>query len=357
MSSAAPLEVGRLGAVPRTAAQTRVINAALDLFGRHGVSGTSLQMIADEMGVTKAAVYRQFKTKEEIVIAITEREMSKLEDVLEAAEAEAPGSQHANLSGPLVDAQHRAHPREPNGPAARGDIRQGRPHDAVQAARGIDPQQPLPRGDPAARVVRSHAPRRGDAPGAQQPPVQREPRDPRSSRRADESPDAPRTSRDVLHGPAGLAPHDAHGARPLVDPAQRPPDVAVLDAGNPCRAAGDRNTRRKRRAHESRRRAHASAPRIQGAHSKGPDEPNAPAGRRKVHEFSACPCGLAREQNEEAGNERGGTRVRHSSNYAADRRCGPGCSTQQLRRTVVGNPQREGSSCITHVGATPGRSW
>src|SRR3954447_22814032 len=45
-------------------------------------------MIADEMGVTKAAVYRQFKTKEEIVIAITEREMSRLEDAVEAAEAE-----------------------------------------------------------------------------------------------------------------------------------------------------------------------------------------------------------------------------------------------------------------------------
>ncbi|PRC51274.1 TetR family transcriptional regulator, partial [Mycobacterium sp. ITM-2017-0098] len=53
----------------------------------HGVSGTSLQMIADAMGVTKAAVYRQFKTKEEIVIAITEREMSKLEDAVEDAEA------------------------------------------------------------------------------------------------------------------------------------------------------------------------------------------------------------------------------------------------------------------------------
>ena len=46
-------------------------DAALKLISEHGVSGTSLQMIADEMGVTKAAVYRQFKTKEEIVIAIT----------------------------------------------------------------------------------------------------------------------------------------------------------------------------------------------------------------------------------------------------------------------------------------------
>ncbi len=78
----------RFSAVTRTAAQTRVLDAALKLIAERGVSGTSLQMIADAMGVTKAAVYRQFKTKEEIVIAITEREMSRLEDALEAAEAQ-----------------------------------------------------------------------------------------------------------------------------------------------------------------------------------------------------------------------------------------------------------------------------
>jgi AcrR family transcriptional regulator len=78
----------RLGSVTRTASQTRILNAALDLFADHGVSGTSLQMIADAVGVTKAAVYHQFKTKEEIVIAVTEMELANLEDALEAAEAE-----------------------------------------------------------------------------------------------------------------------------------------------------------------------------------------------------------------------------------------------------------------------------
>lgn len=78
----------RFSAITRTAAQTRVLDAALKLIAERGVSGTSLQMIADAMGVTKAAVYRQFKTKEEIVIAITERELGALEDAVEAAEAE-----------------------------------------------------------------------------------------------------------------------------------------------------------------------------------------------------------------------------------------------------------------------------
>ena len=79
--------VGQFGAIPRTAAQTRILIAALNLFADHGVSGTSLQMIADALGVTKAAVYHQFKTKDEIIIAVTERQLARLEDVLEDAEA------------------------------------------------------------------------------------------------------------------------------------------------------------------------------------------------------------------------------------------------------------------------------
>ena len=84
-------------AIPRTAAQTRVLDAALGLIAEHGVSGTSLQMIADAMGVTKAAVYRQFRTKDEIVIALTERELGTLEEALEAAEAERSASRAREL--------------------------------------------------------------------------------------------------------------------------------------------------------------------------------------------------------------------------------------------------------------------
>jgi AcrR family transcriptional regulator len=75
-------------AVTPTAAQARVITAALDLFARHGVGGTSLQMIADEIGVTKAAVYHQYKTKDEIVLAAAEAELARLEAVIAAAESE-----------------------------------------------------------------------------------------------------------------------------------------------------------------------------------------------------------------------------------------------------------------------------
>lgn len=77
--------------VAPSAAQSRIIAAALDLFARHGVGGTSLQMIADQVGVTKAAVYHQYKTKDEIVLAAAEAELAGLQAVLHAAERERSG--------------------------------------------------------------------------------------------------------------------------------------------------------------------------------------------------------------------------------------------------------------------------
>ena len=61
-----------LGSASYTAPQTRIIEAALVLFAEHGVSGTSLQMIADAIGVTKAAVYQQYNTKDEIILAVAQ---------------------------------------------------------------------------------------------------------------------------------------------------------------------------------------------------------------------------------------------------------------------------------------------
>ena len=60
----------------------------MTLFAEHGVGGTSLQMIADVIGVTKAAVYHQFSTKESIVMAVAEVELAKVQAAVEAAEAE-----------------------------------------------------------------------------------------------------------------------------------------------------------------------------------------------------------------------------------------------------------------------------
>ena len=62
--------------------------AAQALFSEHGITGTSLQMIADALGVTKAAVYHQFKTKDEIVLSAAGASFLALEQALDAADAE-----------------------------------------------------------------------------------------------------------------------------------------------------------------------------------------------------------------------------------------------------------------------------
>ena len=78
----------RLEAMVLTVPQQRIVAAAHELFGEYGVTGTSLQMIAERVGVTKAAVYHQFRTKEEIVLATTTSELLRLEQTVDAAEAE-----------------------------------------------------------------------------------------------------------------------------------------------------------------------------------------------------------------------------------------------------------------------------
>jgi AcrR family transcriptional regulator len=56
--------------LPRGFARERVLEASLALFAEHGVSGTSLQMIADRLGVGKASVYYQFRSKDDIVLTL-----------------------------------------------------------------------------------------------------------------------------------------------------------------------------------------------------------------------------------------------------------------------------------------------
>jgi AcrR family transcriptional regulator len=65
----------------------RTLRTATELFADFGVGATSYQMIADAIGVTKGAIYHQFKTKDEIIVAVAELELARLEDALEAAEA------------------------------------------------------------------------------------------------------------------------------------------------------------------------------------------------------------------------------------------------------------------------------
>ena len=111
----------------------RTLKAAMDLFASYGVGATSYQMIADALGVTKGAVYHQFKTKNEIIIAVAEMELAKLEDALEAAEAEdSPVSARELLLNRVID-----HAMEGGGAACRG-MREGTTSEASTRIDGTD---------------------------------------------------------------------------------------------------------------------------------------------------------------------------------------------------------------------------
>ncbi|HZR80946.1 MAG TPA: helix-turn-helix domain-containing protein [Candidatus Binatia bacterium] len=92
-----PATAGFPSAAAYTAAQAPIVEAALVLFAEHGVSGTSLQMIADAIGVTKAAVYHHYKTKDEIVLAVAQVILARLDAAVTAAEAERSRSRAREL--------------------------------------------------------------------------------------------------------------------------------------------------------------------------------------------------------------------------------------------------------------------
>jgi AcrR family transcriptional regulator len=52
------------------------------------LAGTSLQMIADEVGVTKAAVYHHFRTREELLTAVVESVVEELGAIVDEAETQ-----------------------------------------------------------------------------------------------------------------------------------------------------------------------------------------------------------------------------------------------------------------------------
>jgi AcrR family transcriptional regulator len=79
-----------------TDSRQRFIDVAVRLFTQHSFAGTSLQMIADEVGVTKAAVYHHFRTREDLLAAVVEPLLVQLRTTVEEAEAQRSTSARAD---------------------------------------------------------------------------------------------------------------------------------------------------------------------------------------------------------------------------------------------------------------------
>lgn len=78
----------------------RLHGAALQLFLQHGYSATSLQMIADSLGVTKAAIYYHYRTKDDLLEALMvppAQDLGRLLDGIENSTARGRGRQFIEL--------------------------------------------------------------------------------------------------------------------------------------------------------------------------------------------------------------------------------------------------------------------
>lgn len=62
--------------------RSRIQAVALELFAEQGYDKTSLREIAERLGVTKAALYYHFRTKEDIVGSLFEDFMARIDEVV-----------------------------------------------------------------------------------------------------------------------------------------------------------------------------------------------------------------------------------------------------------------------------------
>ena len=70
------------GEFPRGGTRERIQEIALELFAEQGYEKTSLREIAERLGVTKAALYYHFRSKEDIVHSFVEDYRAELEKVI-----------------------------------------------------------------------------------------------------------------------------------------------------------------------------------------------------------------------------------------------------------------------------------
>ena len=78
---------------PRGGTRERIQSIALELFAEQGYEKTSLREIAERLGVTKAALYYHFKSKEDIVHSFTDDYFAEFDALLDWAKDQPPGDQ------------------------------------------------------------------------------------------------------------------------------------------------------------------------------------------------------------------------------------------------------------------------
>ncbi|WP_026239947.1 TetR/AcrR family transcriptional regulator [Parafrankia discariae] len=79
--------------------RARILSAAVELFAERGYAGTSVRDISERLGVTKAALYYHFSSKETILDALISPFVSRLGQLVELARQDPPPPPRVVLEG------------------------------------------------------------------------------------------------------------------------------------------------------------------------------------------------------------------------------------------------------------------
>ena len=72
----------------RSDTRARIQQVAVELFTEHGYEGTSLREIAERLGVTKAALYYHFRSKEDIIESLVEDLHQQMDELIKWANSQ-----------------------------------------------------------------------------------------------------------------------------------------------------------------------------------------------------------------------------------------------------------------------------
>src|SRR5919201_2550806 len=140
----------------KTAEERReqVLDAALEVFAEHGLSGASTDDIARRAGISQPYLFRLFRTKKDLFIAATERCFRETRETFERAARGKRGEEALRAMGGAYGELIRSNPNRLRGqmqayvaavgdPEIRAVVRKGYGEivDFVEDASGVDPER------------------------------------------------------------------------------------------------------------------------------------------------------------------------------------------------------------------------
>lgn len=91
----------------RLRTQTKLLDAAYEVFARHGVGNVTVDTIADHAGFTRGAFYSNFATKNDLLAALAIRECSRRMNQVHAGRQIVEQFDWSDISGPISTEIHR----------------------------------------------------------------------------------------------------------------------------------------------------------------------------------------------------------------------------------------------------------